>query len=213
MSSPASDRVRFLRAFVQSPRYVGSVLPSSARLAEAMVRPVDFATAELIVELGAGTGPFTKLISRRLAPDTRALVFERDQAMSNTLQARYPNLEFHSDALELAELVRSANGSGVDAVVCSLPFATFPRAMRARITHDIHRVLRPGGKLIAVQYSTQMRRSFQALFDSVSLSLVPLNVPPAIVYTCTKGTSAPQPRPSSHPATHQLAGLVDHDYS
>jgi phospholipid N-methyltransferase len=178
-----------------------------------MVRPVDFATAELIVELGAGTGPFTKLISRRLAPDTRALVFERDQAMSNTLQDRYPNLEFHSDALELAELVRSANGSGVDAVVCSLPFATFPRAMRTRITHDIHRVLRPGGKLIAVQYSTQMRRSFQALFDSVSLSLVPLNVPPAIVYTCTKGTSAPQPRPSSHPATHELAGVVDHDYS
>lgn len=213
MSSTASDRVRFLRAFVQSPRYVGSVVPSSARLAEAMVGPVDFATAELIVELGAGTGPFTKLISRRLAPDTRALVFERDQAMSNTLQDRYPNLEFHSDALELAELVRSANGSGVDAVVCSLPFATFPRAMRTRITHDIHRVLRPGGKLIAVQYSTQMRRSFQALFDSVSLSLVPLNVPPAIVYTCTKGTSAPQPRPSSHPATHEFAGVVDHDYS
>ncbi len=213
MSSAGSDRVRFLRAFVQSPRYVGSVVPSSARLAEAMVRPVDFATAELIVELGAGTGPFTKLISRRLAPDTRALVFERDRAMRNTLQARYPNLEFHSDALELAELVRSANGSGVDAVVCSLPFATFPRAMRTRITHDIHRVLRPGGNLIAVQYSTQMRRSFQALFDSVSLSLVPLNVPPAIVYTCTKGTSAPQPRPSSHPATPELAGVVDHDYS
>jgi phospholipid N-methyltransferase len=209
MSSTGSDRVRFLRAFVRSPRHVGSVVPSSSRLAEALVRPVDFATAELIVELGAGTGPFTTLISRRLAPDTRALVFERDEAMRNTLRDRYPNLEFHSDALELAELVRSANRSGVDAVVCSLPFATFPRAMRTRIAGDIHRVLRPGGKLIAVQYSTQMRRSFQALFASVSLSLVPLNVPPAIVYTCTKGTGAPGPEPSSYPATDDsMASLI-----
>ncbi len=204
MNSTHSDRMRFLRAFVRSPRHVGSVVPSSTRLAEAMVRPVDFATAKLIVELGAGTGPFTELISRRLAPDARALVFERDQAMRNELEGRYANLEFHPDALELAELVMSANGPGVDAVVCSLPFATFPRAMRARLAHDIHGVLRPGGRLIAVQYSTQMRRSFEELFETVSLSLVPLNVPPAIVYTCTKGASAPQPHSASHPATGEV---------
>ena len=211
MNTTGSDRMRFLRAFVRSPRHVGSVVPSSSRLAEAMVGPVDFATAKLIVELGAGTGPFTNLISRRLAPDARALVFERDQAMRNELEDRYANLEFHYDALELAELVVSANGSGVDAVVCSLPFATFPRAMRARLAHDIHRVLRPGGRLIAVQYSTQMRRSFEALFDTVSLALVPLNVPPAIVYTCTKGARRPQPQSPSRPATGAVAGVVDRE--
>jgi phospholipid N-methyltransferase len=183
----AGDKARFLRAFIRSPRHVGSVWPSSAHLAEAMLRPVDFSTAELIVELGAGTGVFTELISRRLAPGARALIFERDEAMRRRLQDRYGNLEFHPDALELAALV---GPESVDAIVCALPFATFPAQMRARVSQDILAVLRPGGKMTDVQYSLQMRKALRAMFDDVSIAFVPLNVPPAFVYTCTKTRSS-----------------------
>ena len=52
----------FLRQFVQSPRTVGAVLPSSPALARAMLAPIDFASARTIVEFGPGTGAFTREI-------------------------------------------------------------------------------------------------------------------------------------------------------
>lgn len=186
MTVTANENVRFLRAFLRSPRSVGSVIPSSSHLATAMVGPIDFSRSDVIVELGAGTGVFTERIARGLSPGARGLVFERDEALRRTLEQTYSNLEFYPDALDMASVVRSSTDKAVDAVVCSLPFANFPRQTSRRLAHDIHDVLRPGGKLFDVQYSTQMRRTFQAVFQDVSVSFVPLNVPPAFVYTCTK---------------------------
>jgi phospholipid N-methyltransferase len=129
---------------------------------------------------------FTDKIARGLSPGARGLVFERDQALRERLEGTYPNLEFHSDALDMAGIVESSGDGGVDAIICSLPFANFPRETRTRLAQDIYRVLRPNGRLIAVQYSTQMRRAFRSIFQDVSISFVPLNFPPAFVYTCTK---------------------------
>jgi phospholipid N-methyltransferase len=185
MSATVKDRIHFAGSFLRSPRNVGSFIPSSGQLAAAMVRRVDFATATMIVELGAGSGVFTERIARDVAPGTRVLVYERDAAMRARLQGTYAGFEFHPDALSMAETL---GPSCVDAVVCSLPFANFARATRSRLAQDIHQVLKPGGRLIAVQYSTQMRRALTALFGDVSLSFVPWNVPPAFVYTCTKRT-------------------------
>lgn len=186
MSTGGKEKVRFFRSFLRSPKRVGSVMPSSSHLAAAMVRPIDFSDAETVVELGAGTGVFTQEIAQRLAPGARGIVFERDVELRSHLEARHPNLDFHPDALDMPRIVSSLDGSGVDAVVCSLPFANFSRETRARLAHDIHDVLKPTGKLIACQYSTQMRRMLKALFHDVSISFVALNVPPAFVYICTK---------------------------
>jgi phospholipid N-methyltransferase len=184
MALTAVDRLHFLRSFLRSPRNVGSLIPSSERLASAMVAPIDFSTAKMVVELGAGTGVFTQPILRAISPGTRVLVFERDDLMRRRLADRYPSLELFPDALELSAVVGSTDE--VDSVICSLPFANFPRVMRAQLVQSIHSVLRPGGQLVAVQYSLQMRRALRELFDEVSIAFVPLNVPPAFVYTCTK---------------------------
>jgi phospholipid N-methyltransferase len=183
MSVTVQDRIHFAGSFLRSPRTVGSFIPSSDQLTAAMVRPIDFASARMIVELGAGSGVFTQRIASATSPGTRVLVYERDEAMRARLQAVFASLEFHPDALDLAGTV---GPSCADAVVCSLPFANFARETRARLAQDIHDVLKPGGSLIAVQYSTQMRRALTALFGDVSLSFVARNVPPAFVYTCTK---------------------------
>lgn len=183
MTLTATDRLHFFGSFLRSPRNVGSVVPSSAWLARAMVRPIDFTTARTVVELGAGSGVFTDRVLEARHPEARVLVFERDDLMSQRLSGRYPDLELFPDAFELRNVVHSGS---VDAVICSLPFANFERARRAQLTDAIRSVLRPGGKLTVVQYSLQMRKTLRSLFDEVSISFVPLNVPPAFVYTCTK---------------------------
>jgi phospholipid N-methyltransferase len=184
MTLTATDRLHFFRSFLRSPRNVGSVIPSSAWLARRMVDPIDFAAARTVVELGAGSGVFTERVLEAKSPDARVLVFERDALMRQLLAEKHPDLELFPDAFELREVV--AEDGRVDAVICSLPFANFPRAARARLAEDIYAALRPGGRLIAVQYSLQMRKALRSMFEDVSISFVPLNVPPSFVYTCTK---------------------------
>src|SRR5436190_23161722 len=78
----------FLKGFIRSPREVGSVIPSSHWLVEALLDETPIEKAQVIAEFGPGTGVFTDEIIRRLRPDAKLLVFEVDQDFANKLRER-----------------------------------------------------------------------------------------------------------------------------
>src|SRR3954454_712112 len=81
------ERGRFLRSFLDGPRRVGAVLPTSRYTVRATLDMALLAQARCVVELGAGTGPYTREIVRRLGPDARLLAFELDPALAERLAA------------------------------------------------------------------------------------------------------------------------------
>lgn len=54
--------IKFLTQYITHPRATGAILPSSKGLSRNMVKDIDFNNCNCIVELGAGTGVFTKEI-------------------------------------------------------------------------------------------------------------------------------------------------------
>jgi phospholipid N-methyltransferase len=58
--------------------------------------------------------------------------------------------------------------------------------VRDQLLDQIALSLRPGGWLIAFQYSQQMRKHLERRFELEHVHFVPLNVPPAFVYVCRK---------------------------
>jgi phospholipid N-methyltransferase len=186
MNLNKNDKIHFFYSFIQSPKRIGSVIPSSSYLAKEMFRSINFAETKSIIELGAGTGVFTKLIAENLSSSAKALIFEQNPIMQNKLKETYPNLNFYSNALEMTDIVKTLDEPYVDVVISSLPFANFSREIRTQIAQDIYKVLKPNGKLVAFQYSRQMKRTFVSLFGHVSTSFVPLNIPPAFVFNCNK---------------------------
>src|SRR6185437_14229458 len=56
------DLLKFLNQFRNTPRSIGAIAPSSRQLAEAMIAPIDFKAAKVIVEFGPGTGVMTGAI-------------------------------------------------------------------------------------------------------------------------------------------------------
>ena len=186
----------FLRQFVQSPRTVGAVMPSSAALARAMLAPIDFASARTIVEFGPGTGAFTREISARLMPGRRYLGIELNPEFVRELAAEFPCLSFvHGSVADLAQILGAADIDRVDAIVCGLPWATLPISLQETVFAGIDRTLVPGGVFATFGYlqslilpgAWALRRRLRRSFAEVGRSPVVWgNVPPAFAYICRK---------------------------
>ncbi len=189
----------FLRQFAQAPRSVGAVLPSSPALAEAMIAPIDFATARVIVEFGPGTGAFTRAIARRLQPSCRYLGIELNAAFCRSLAVEFPQLTFVEDSVADLSRILAAHGiREVDAIVCGLPWASLPISLQEKVFGEIDQALVPGGAFMTFAYlhglalpgAWALRRRLRGSFAQVEHSpIVWGNIPPAFAYICRKAGS------------------------
>src|SRR3989344_793476 len=75
----------FIKQSLLHPRRTGAIAPSSRHLAQAMLEPVDFVHAKHIVELGPGTGVFTRMILKRMRKDAKLTVVELNPDFCNNL--------------------------------------------------------------------------------------------------------------------------------
>jgi phosphatidylethanolamine/phosphatidyl-N-methylethanolamine N-methyltransferase len=188
------DLLKFLAQFRSAPRSVGAIVPSSRELAEAMIAPIDFAKARVIVEFGPGTGVMTTAIVKNLGPDTRYVGVEINQSFCQTLTVRFPHLHFFNrGAQDIQEILAGLGVDSVDAIVCGLPWASLPIELQGRIMAAIGEVLRPGGVFVTFAYlqglvmpaAGMLRRRLKAQFAAVKTTkIVWRNVPPAFAYVC-----------------------------
>ena len=184
----------FVKEFFRNPSEVGSLIPSSRELTNAVVKPIDFGTARCIVEYGPGTGVFTDALIRRRRPETVLLLVELNERFCVLLKQRYagqPNVHVvHGSADKTADYLLAARAPSVDYVVCSLPFRSMPLRLNWRILEHTRNVLLPEGKLILFQYSLQNTKLFERLFQLVEQQHVLLNFPPAhvLVYKPSSGS-------------------------
>jgi phospholipid N-methyltransferase len=186
LTSRVAESMVFLRRFVGAPRQVGSVTPSSRFLTRAVMDKIAWDDACCIAELGAGTGVFTRAIVQHLSGNGQALVFEIDPALKKVIEHEHRGLAVYGDACELSQIMEGRNIRQLDYVVSSLPFAVLPPRMTAAILDAVDKCLKPGGKLVAYQYSRHMKPYFEKRFADVKISFVLRNIPPAFVYECTK---------------------------
>ena len=194
--SPMRDRVKFLAAFVRRPFDTGSITPSSAQLAKAMVEGMGIEEADTLVELGPGTGVFTKLIRQRMKPGARLFCLEIDPEMAEALRQNFPGVDVVNDSVEnLPRHLKDAGRDGIDATISGLPWAAFSPDRQQRFLDAAVAPMKPGARFATFAYSHAAwmppARRFRELLDSrfsqvETSEVVWKNVPPAFVYRCRK---------------------------
>jgi phospholipid N-methyltransferase len=191
MKQHLTDRLRFLQAFVAHPRQVGAVLPTSRRAVRDMLDLADVEGADLVVELGAGTGVQTGEILARLKPGARLLAVEIDPNLATLLQERYddPRLQVVCDSAE--NLQEHLAGETADVLVCALPFTSLPPDLRRRILDDMPPALGPTGVMVLIQYSPLIEQELRNRFPTVRRRISVLNVPPAFLFACSMEEEGP----------------------
>lgn len=179
----------FLRQWVRDPVKMASVTPSGHQLAELMVAQLP-AGSSRVVEIGAGTGVFTRaLLDSGIAP-SRLLVVEINPHLVDFLRARFPGVAIAcADACRLDELCGEyglLSDGTPDAVVSGLGMLSMASEQRVAIMRAAFSVLGKGGRFIQFTYgpaSPVRRREREELGLRVRRAGFALrNLPPATVY-------------------------------
>ncbi|WP_405149589.1 methyltransferase domain-containing protein [Sphaerisporangium sp. NBC_01403] len=188
----ANDAALFFGQFMRSPGTTGAVAPSSQRLARVVASPVPERGDPVIVELGPGTGVFTKEIQRRLGGRGHHLAIEINPRLAAGLADRHPGAKIIvGDAVNLPQLLAHHGLERADVVVSGLPWAAFPAGLQDRLLGAIRETLTPQGTLTTFAYvhartlppAMRFRRRLMEAFEEVVPSrTIWGNVPPAFVY-------------------------------
>jgi phospholipid N-methyltransferase len=165
---------------------VAMLTPSSRFLARSICKGIDYDRAKCIVELGAGTGPVTKELLKRVKPHTRLVVVERDADFCARLRKLFPDADVaHADARDLDRILDERGIKYADHVVSGLPLPSFPAELRDEVVSACARRLDPDGTFRQLTVMPYVYRGmYRSYFDDVRFRLVPLNVPPGGVYVC-----------------------------
>lgn len=157
----ANEYLTFLKELPKSFSQIGAMVPSSPALARLMVRPIKEAYGPLnILEVGPGTGPFTRRIIRLMGPQDKFTICEinsRFLALLKDKLERLPEYKRNQKQISFFEgpvqdLGRNFTQPRFDVIISSLPFSNFSPELVADILDLYRRLLKPDGTLSFFEY-------------------------------------------------------------
>ncbi|APO74532.1 ribosomal RNA methyltransferase protein [Rhizobium etli 8C-3] len=180
-----SDLIRFFRAWLSDPLRVAAIIPSGVALANAMTREISIATGP-VLELGAGTGVFTRGLIARGIPEDQLMLVESGSDFAELLQLRFPRAHtLRIDATRIRDVALSGQ-EGAGAVVSGLPLLSMPPRKVIAILDGAFSHLRPGGAFCQFTYGPRCPVP-RTVLDRLGLKAARIggtmaNLPPASVY-------------------------------
>jgi phospholipid N-methyltransferase len=179
----------FLSKFLRHGTTIASFWPSSKALSKATIKEIDWNKAKVIVELGAGTGPITDQIIKRLKPHTTFIAIERDKDFARILQERFSGHKnvhiIQADVRDLDTVLKRQGVKHVDAFISGLPTPSLPVGVRKRMLACVRRYLVDGGVFSNItEIPFIYWKYYRTIFKDVSFQFVAINMPPGGVYHC-----------------------------
>ena len=196
--SPAagSQAWLFFRQWLKNPLAIAALAPSGAQLAGRMTAELPRG-AQRVIELGAGTGVFTRAMIEGGIAAEQLLVVELNEELHGHLHAQFPQAHVVcGNACDLSKIVQDEQFAGageVDAVVSGLGLLSMSRDLQRSIMQSAFQVLKPGGSFIQFTYSP-MPPLARELMDELGLSVrrggfAWRNLPPATVFVFSRARS------------------------
>lgn len=190
------NSVGFLLEYLKAPAKIGAVCSTAPRAAAAIIDYANIRHSNVIVEVGAGTGPITEQIVEKLPQNALFVAVELNQDFAGMLHERFPGVKVHCDSVENVErILAQYHNAKADSVISSLPWSVFPADFQDRVLKAIHSSLGEGGTFSAFVYfysaalpgGARFLRKLRSTFSSVERSKIIWNsFPPGVVWTCKK---------------------------
>lgn len=181
----------FFTEFLRNPRQNASIVPSAPAACEKMFEGLDMSAMKYVVELGPGTGCFTKELMAQLPASAEGLMLEINTTFCPKLEAEYGH-RFHVrqvSAHRMDEVVKELGWPRIDLVVSGLPY-TLPDAVIDPLFDSLKQRTKEGTTYRFFTYVPPlMKRKYEPSgFDLTLEHLVVKNVPPMWIYSAKART-------------------------
>ncbi len=188
------SKLLFWRRYLHRPLGVGALAPSGPSLARAMIETLAPGNKDVIVEIGPGTGPFTRaLLDSGIAP-SRLILVEFDPEFVRHLRQRFAGVTIvQGDASQLPQLLREQGHDSVPRILSGLPLRSMPASVRSAITRAMATSLDAQGSLVQFSYFVAPPLA-EAEVKACGLTgrrarAVMANIPPAFVWHYRKNAA------------------------
>ncbi|MEQ9258088.1 MAG: rRNA adenine N-6-methyltransferase family protein [Roseovarius sp.] len=172
----------FLGEMLRHPTEVVAIAPSSAAVARKMTEGLEDVQGP-VVEIGPGTGSFTRaILARGVAPE-RLTLLEMNARFCEILREKFPGVRVLNRP---AQQIERIGLDKIGAVISGVPVLARPRIQR-EVVAPAFRVMAPGGIFTQITYSPgapiseEMRRELGLTVER--RGTVWANLPPARVFT------------------------------
>ena len=144
----ASDFTVFIGEMFRRPTEVSAIAPSSVAVARKMTEGLEQVDGP-ILEIGPGTGSFTKVILERGVAPERLTLMEMNPRFCETLRQKFPGVTvLNRPAQEIARI----GLTGIGAVISGVPVLARPQIQR-EILRPAFSVMAPGAVFVQITYS------------------------------------------------------------
>ena len=181
----------FFQGFLEHPKMVGSVIPSSKTMIADLLDPIDWNSCELFVEYGPGVGTMTSHILERLPAQAKLLAIDTNPRFIEFLEESFDDERLHArlgSATQVEQMVREIGHEKANYVLSGLPFSGLTREVGKEIVQASHKVLREGGAFMTYQLRANARDLTQEVFGTVDKKFTFWNFPPCILTWGWKGS-------------------------
>ena len=182
-----AENLSFLRAWLRAPQRVGGLAPSGPALAHLMTAQINHLDGP-VIELGPGTGVFTRALLNRGIPAHRLALIEADPILAAALVQHHSHLRvLNMDAAQLGGVPPLFGDERASAIVSGLPLLSIPAAQVTAILRGAFEgQLRADGAFYQFTYAPHCpvpNRILQQLdLEAVRIGIAWFNLPPALVY-------------------------------
>lgn len=175
----------FLKETLRRPTEVVAIAPSSQAVARKMTQGLETVKGP-IVEIGPGTGSFTREILARGVAPSRLTLLETNENFCEMLRAKFPGVTVLNRP---AQDIQKLGLTGIGAVISGVPVLARPQIQREVVGRALD-VMAPDGTFVQITYAPRppIGSAMQAELGIKAhhRGMVLANLPPAHVFAFTR---------------------------
>ncbi|MHB2266942.1 phospholipid N-methyltransferase PmtA [Aliihoeflea sp. PC F10.4] len=147
------EELKFLKGWIDQPRAVGAMLPTSSVTARRMASVINPESGLPVLELGPGTGVITKAILERGVAPEKLYSIEYSADFVEHLVEQFPGVNIiEGDAFNLDKTLGDNRDLTFDAIVSGVPLLNFPVPQRVAYIDDLLNRVPPGRPVVQLTY-------------------------------------------------------------
>jgi phosphatidylethanolamine/phosphatidyl-N-methylethanolamine N-methyltransferase len=188
------DELRFFKGWLDKPKAVGAIMPTSSVTARRMASVIDASSDLPVLELGPGTGVITRAILERGVLPQNLYTVEFSENFVDYLRVTFPKVNvIHGDAFDLDKTLGDLRGLKFEAVVSGVPLLNFPVARRVAYIEDLLDRMPEGRPIVQLTYGPLSPvPPGRGNYIVSHLDFVLRNVPPTQLWVYRRGVEPPR---------------------